>query len=193
VCHTFNDLVACAEGGSYVADSFVEDGGALWRPYRSSALWRVAAQRLDRTVARPKATAVAPEWSAAYARNLRRMVLRGRERGAAVVLVTEPHCLRPTLAASVGESVPGLGPWYRDYSTLEYAALLAGVKKFHEESRAVATELSAPFVDLEPVMPDHLALWRSPIHHSEAGEAVVADHLARELEELGLVPARPER
>ncbi len=181
VCHTFNDLVAPAS--NYVGDSFAEDASELWRPWRSSALLRGIGRKLDRISPEAKSDHVDPALAEAFERNLRRMVVRGRANGAVVVLTTEPHCLRPTLEASRIAKVPGLEPWYSFYCTLEYPPLLEGVERFYASTRSVARALDAPFIDLEPAIPDDPAFWGSPIHHTEAGEAVIAKHLANALVE----------
>lgn len=185
VCHTFNDLMAPAS--SYVHDSFAEDASELWRPWRSSALLRAVGRRLDRLSPEPKGSRLDPDLATAFERNLRRMVTRGRALGATVVLTTEPNCLRPTLEASRAAKVPGIEPWYSFYSTLEYAPLIEGVGRFYQATRELARELGAPFVDLEPVIPDDPVFWGSPIHHSEAGERLIASHLAGELARRGLL------
>lgn len=192
VCHLFNDLVIDPRS-TYFRDSFVEDASELWRPARLSALMRTLDRKLHRVQgAEAKATLLAPGREEAFTRNLRRMVERSREHGAVVVLTTEPSCLRPTHAASAADRVPGLEPWLQHYSTLEYDALLAGSGRFRTAIRDVATELDAPFVDLEPIVPDDVRYWRSPIHHSELGEQVVAEHLAAELLRREVIGARSD-
>lgn len=194
VCHTYNDVLGNVDP-SYEADSRVEDIGALWRPQRHSALlgWLVGKlARPDLVLAR-KRSALSAEGAEAYARNLRRMVRRGREEGAAVVLTTEPTACRPTLLESQLAGVPQLDSWFGRLSPFTYEATYRGMSLYHDVARAVARETSAPLIDLEALMPDDVRLFRSPIHHSPAGSDVVAGLVARGLTRAGLLtpPAPP--
>lgn len=188
VCHTFNDLVAPAS--NYVHDSFAEDASELWRPWRSSALLRTLGRQVDRLSPETKAARFDPALAEAFERNLRRMIVRGRKHGAEVVSTTEPSCLRPTLERCRADQIPGFEAWYSFYNTLEYEPLMQGVARFYRSTREVADEFGAPFIDLEPVVPDDGRFWGSPIHHSEEGERLIARHLASVLVERRLLASR---
>lgn len=190
VCHTFNDVLGNLDPG-YAADSHVEDVAALWRPQRHSALLGWLAFKLarpDLALADKKST-LSPAGGGAFARNLRRMVRRGREEGAEVVLTTEPMVCRPTLAGSLHAGVPQLDSWFGRLSPFTYEATYRGVRAYHDIVRVVARETGAPLIDLEALMPDDVRLFRSPIHHSPAGSDVVAGLVARGLRDARLLRA----
>ncbi len=188
VCHTYNDVLGNLDPG-YEADSRVEDVDALWWPQRHSALVGWLAQKLarpDLALANKRST-LSPAGAGAFARNLRRMVRRGREEGAEVVLTTEPTACRPTLLESQVAGVPQLDSWFGRLSPFTYEATYRGMTLYHEVVRAVARETGAPLIDLEALMPDDPRLFRSPIHHSPAGSDVVAGLVARGLGQARLL------
>lgn len=194
VCHTYNDVLGNLDPG-YAADSRVEDVGALWRPQRHSALFGWLTHKLarpDLALAR-KASAATPDGARAFARNLRRMVRRGREQGAAVVLTTEPMACRPTLAASLRAGVPQVESWFGRLSPFTYEATYTAMRTYYDVVRAVARETGAPLIDLAAHMPDDVRLFRSPIHHSPAGSDVVAGLVARGLWEARLLTPAQHR
>lgn len=193
VCHTYNDVLGNLDPG-YEADSKVDDVAALWRPQRHSALLGWLAQKPSRPdlALANKRDALSPAGAGAFARNLRRMVRRGREEGAQVVLTTEPTAAQPTLAASRLLGVPQLDSWFGRLSPFTYETTWRGVQVYHDVVRAVARETGAPLIDLEAAMPDDPRLFRSPIHHSPAGSDVVAGLVARGLRAADLL-APPRR
>lgn len=188
VLHGYNDVVANRQPG-YEADSHAEDVAALWRPYRHSALVAWLLQKVTRPdlVLKHKLPRLERPGVEAFARNLRRMVRRGREEGAQVVLCTEPMPCPPTQAAARAMQVPDVALWFERHSPFPYEVLHAGMSTYHAVVRRVAEEERAPLVDLERLLPDDLALFASPIHHTALGSEVVARLVADRLERAGLL------
>lgn len=192
VCHVYNDVVANHDP-SYVGASTVEweDRWSLWRPlYGHSAMYRFLLSRFKapKDALEHKAPALDEAGLTAYRTNLRRMVRRIRERGAAPVLATEPSCYRPTYEESARDGVPGLEYWYDKLSPLEYPALIEGITRYNEAVREIAREEGVVLCDLDRLMPDDVKLFASPVHHTDDGEVHVATFVADALAGAGLVP-----
>lgn len=196
VCyHGYNDLIANTDP-HYVPDSHVDDVEALRRspPFsllEASALFRFVKSRFrdpyDALTA--KTAKLDPEGVAGFERNLRRLVRRTREDGVKLLLCTFPWAFRDTLEASRAANVPEMKQWYDAGSPFEFDVLTDGMRRYNERVRLVGKELGVPVLDLAATFPNDVKLYRSPIHHSDAGEAIVAERVAAALVEHGLLPA----
>ncbi len=70
--------------------------------------------------------------------------------------------------------VPELDKWYRQTCPLEYPAFMEGLRLYDGIVRTVGADAKVPVVDLVTLVPNDVALYVSPIHHSEAGEEKVS-------------------
>ncbi len=194
VCyHAYNDLLGNTDP-RYVPDSHVDDVEALRRPrpfslLEASALFRFVKSRLrDPYDALTEKTAkLDPEGEVAFERNLRRLVRRTREQGAKLLLCTFPWAYRETLEASRAANVPDMKQWYDAGSPFEFDVLTDGMRRYNERVRRVGEEEGVPVLDLEATFPRDVKLYVSPIHHSDEGEALVAEKVAAALVEHGLL------
>jgi lysophospholipase L1-like esterase len=186
--HAYNDLVANRDP-RYVRDSEADDVSELWHPLRASALYRFLRKRIQnpRKQLRTKAKALTDEGSAAFERNLRRFVTRTRAQGAKAFLCTYPSALRPTLAESEKDEVPGLPRWFGDLSPFEYPTLVGGLAHYNDLIRGVAKAEGVPTAELERGMPHDVKYYMSTVHHSDAGEVEVAKRVADALIEAKVV------
>jgi hypothetical protein len=197
-CHVYNDVVANLDP-RYDEHSRIEWDTPettrlrnLWHGH--SALYRFVVARKSKGLEeelKRKAPAMGQAGLAAYERNLRRLVDRTRARGAKLLLVTEPTCYRPTLAESEAAKVPSMEQWFHDLSPLEYPALMQALAAYQDVVRRVAKETGSPLCDLERLMPKDVALFESPVHHTDAGEELVGRLVAKALVDAGLVPPPP--
>lgn len=192
-CHVYNDVVANLDP-LYDEHSRVEweDRAELRRWWHGhSALYRLIMAERNKSLKKQlttKATAMGPAGLAAYERNLRRLIERTRARGAKLLLVTEPTCYRPTEDESRAAKVPGMQQWFEELSPLDYPALMQALAAYQETMRRVARETNTPLCDLERLMPKDVALFESPVHHTDAGEELVGRLVAQALRDAGLVP-----
>lgn len=191
VCHVYNDVVANHDP-TYLRGAAVEwdDRWSLWQPLHGhSALYRFVLSRFKapRDALVHKAEALSDAGVEAYRTNLRRLVRRSRERGAKVLLATEPSCYRPTYDESVKAGVPGLEEWFA-LSPLAYPALVEGIARYNDVVREVARDEGAALCDLDRRMPDDVRLFASPVHHTDEGEVHVSAFVADALLEAGLLP-----
>lgn len=191
VCHVYNDVIANHDP-SYLRTAAVEweDRLSLWQPLHGhSALYRFVLSRFKspKDALKHKAERLREEGLEAFRANLRRLVRRCRERGAQVLLATEPSCLRPTYEESARDQVPGLSYWYDELSPLAYPVLLEGIARYNEAVREVARETGAPLCDIERRMPHDVSLFMSPVHHTDEGEVLVSSFVAETLLAAGLI------
>ncbi|MGE0706790.1 MAG: SGNH/GDSL hydrolase family protein [Planctomycetota bacterium] len=194
VCyHAYNDLMSNLED-AYVAESKVDDIQELYHPrvtsvFEHSALYRFLRSRLRSPydAFKQKADTLREVGIESFARNLQRLVRRAREIGAKPVLCTFPTCFRPTLEESRRDQLPELEEWYGSLCPITYPHLIEGLRRYNETVRAVAKELQVPLVELEAVFPRDVALYHSPLHHSDAGERKVAELVLAKLEAEKLV------
>lgn len=195
VCyHAYNDLMD-NHTARYHADSHVDDVEQLRRDPGLNLVERSALLRFIRSRFRDphdtfqaKKTALHPEGRPAFERNLRRLVRRAREQGARLLLCTFPWAFRETYEASRAANVPDLERWYMALGPLDYPVLLEGMRQYNETVRQVGAELGVPVLDLAVEVPNDVDLYVSPIHHSDAGEAIVAQKVADALAKHGLLP-----
>lgn len=191
VCHVYNDVVANHDP-SYPRLAALEwgDRWSMWTPlHEHSALYRFVLSRFKspKDALKVKAESLSDVGVEAFRTNLRRLVRRIRERGAKVLLATEPSCYRPTYEESVRDGVPGVVEWYGDLSPLAYPALIEGIARYNEVVREVARETGAALCDLDRRMPKDVKLFASPVHHTDEGEVHVSGFVADALLEAGLV------
>ncbi len=198
VYHNHNDLLENRQL-RYQQDSRVEDWHDLYRHQpvdllNHSALFRLISGQFRAPYSQliEKAPALDPEGTAAFERNLRRLVRRCQEQGAKVLLCTYPRSYRDTLAESEAAKVPELERWYGSTCPLEYPAFMEGLRLYDTIVQKVGADAKVPVVDLVNLVPNDVALYVSPIHHSEAGEEKVSGFVADALLEHRLLePGHP--
>ncbi|MCA8926295.1 MAG: hypothetical protein KDD82_31095 [Planctomycetes bacterium] len=195
VYHNYNDLMSNGEA-QYLRDAEVDDVEELYRPPPGGFLDHFAVFRFARSQLRDpydklreKQVELKPEGVAAFEKNLRRLARRAREQGARLALCTFPHAFRPTYEQSVADEVPEIEEWYLQKGPLEYSVLLEGLKQHDAVIRRVAKDEGALLIDLSPDFPTDVSYYMSPIHHSDAGEALVATRVREALIKAGWIPA----
>ena len=197
--HNYNDLLETSRphtSAKYVHDAHASSLDEVYDPepitvFTFSALARFVRSRLredyDASYTR-KATELDEDCMAAYVHNLKRFVTMAREHGATPVLCTFPTAFRETAEASREAKVPAFEEWYDTHGPIDYPVLMEGLRRNNEAVRAVGQELDVLVVDLVAQVEVDNALFMSPIHHSDQGEAEIADLVARALLAADLIP-----
>lgn len=186
--HVYNDLMGNHDS-RYVDDSRVDDVSELWRPLQLCATYRFLVTQFgpDRSALDDKKTTIRDEGVEAFERNLRRLVRRCREQHARLVFCTFPTALRPTLAESEADGVPGLERWAMELNPFTYEVLLEGIARYNDVVRKVAESEQLPLIDLARDFPHDVDLYQSIMHHSDKGEAKVAELIGRALDASGVL------
>lgn len=202
IYHNHNDLLENRQA-RYQQDSQADDWRTLYHPtpfpqrvLQASAFFSFVRSRLRPEHAElgleKKAPALDPAGTAAFERNLRRLVRRCQEQGARVLLCTYPRAYRDTLEESRKAAVPDLEQWYGQMCPFEYPAFMEGLRLYDGIVRAVGADAKVPVVDLVSLVPNDVSLYVTPIHHSEAGEEKVSGFVRDALEAHGLLePKHP--
>jgi len=201
VDHAYNDLMSNGDPAldRYVRESKLDDWEDLYHPqdtalFERSALFRFIKSRLrdPYDAFLEKQDRVAEEGVEAFARNLRRIVRRSREEGADVALCTYPTAYRPTYEESQADAVPEVKEWYEALCPLTYPKLIEGLERYNATIRRVAEEEGVPLIELAETFPKDVDLYASPLHHSDAGERLMAEEIHAGLEAAGLLDALEE-
>lgn len=194
VMHAINDLTQNADFSYYSVGEFREDYGHFLGPlvnivrYRNvlssiglrlRRLWNYSERETINTESFP---GLVP-----FRRNLTTLVRAAQGQGTKVILMTQPHMLRPGLSSVESERMTmvhheAVGPtkmWSLETAT-------SGMRQYNETTRKLARELQVPLVDLEFVLPQTLEYFSDEVHYEDRSYPILADLIARSLRDSGV-------
>lgn len=157
-------------GGGTIEDEFGKNL-KRWRTNRANAL-RIRNRLPDMTAALNE-----------YGRNLRRIITAALDRGARILLITQPSLWRSDLSDEERRQLwwGGIGDFQREGARAEFysvAALEEGMALYNRELIDICLEQHVDCLDLAGQVPKDIRAFYDGVHFTEAGARVVAREIA---------------